>query len=541
MQHATDLHTGKVVAAENALWGRAYVCPRPGCGGQVYLPHVSKQTAHFRHYPGEGTKECDEYYPSNGGSVTSVVPVAGRIEDDPAELGLLLVQVDDRWALGIRLPEIPDAQLGASSLKELCNAFVEIAAGPECSARVSALDLRPGVGIARVDIAPSTQTFRTQAAGTWPAAIDKSLWKLECKGLDAKGALFRLRSGEWMRLLAGSGVYPEETVLLIADARHAPPESVVSARHAQISTGTIDWAIWEICVSDQPNRTEEAWLARLGHGLIPRRWRVELVTPPRMIGEHGEPVFWIGDAAMLLVHAPGDAAQAQATYKFGTNCYCHTIAVSDDRQIYVAVDLRHLGSTRFSISGEKTASVELSVRFRPSDAKSLKALEQTPRLRIWIGDMSFESWQRTVNEVPAVRRSLPEVRVELGTECARAQVKAWERGKQRISSGLDGPGTAKFIQEFLSTASRIEVDAGNFGKIVLTPLAASHGAARSATDSDRLRLYDRVLQSASRPGDIAVQAEAMHGSGPARHVGNAVLVRERLAQRRRQKARGDFK
>jgi len=538
VQHAADLHTGKIVAAENALWGRVYVCPRPGCGGQVYLPHVSKQTPHFRHYPGEGTKECDEYYPSNGGGGVSVVPIAGRIEDDPAELGLLMVQVDGRWALGIRLPEIPDAQLGSSSLKELCNAFVEVSAGPGCSTRVSALDLRPGIGIARIDILPSAQTFRTQAAGTWPVSIDKNIWKLECKGLDVKGSLFRLRNGEWTRLLTGSGVYAGEVLLLIADARHTPPESIVSAHHTQIASDTVDWAIWEVRVPDQPSRTELAWLARVGHDLIPRPWRLELVTPPRTIGDHGEPVFWIGDTAMLLIHAPRDATQAHAAYKFGTNCYTSAIAVSNERQAYVAIDLRQLGSTWFSIAGERTAILELSVRFRPSDSKSRKALEHAPRLRIWIGDLAFESWQNAINEVPVTHNSLPDVRAELGTECTRAQVRAWERGKQRISSGLDGLGVAKFIQEFLATASRIEVDAGNFGKLVLTPLMVISSKDPRTDDSHRLRFYDRILQSANRAGNTH-RPETAPGWRPAKNADSAALVRGRLAQRRRREVGGN--
>lgn len=540
MQHAADLHTGKVVAAENAHWWRAYVCPRPGCGGQVYLPRTFlKQIPHFRHYPGEGTKECDEYYPNTGGS-GNVVPIAGRIEDDPSELGLLLVQVDESWALGIRLPEIPDAQLGGSSLKDLRDAFVEVSAGAGVSTSVSALDLRPGIGIARVDITPSTQTFRTRATGTWPASIDKNIWNLECKGLDVKGVLFRLRGGEWTRLLAGSGVYPEETLLLIADVRHSPPDSIASARHPLLSPATVEWGIWQVCVSDQPSREEQAWLARLGHDLIPRPWRVELVTPPRTIGEHGEPVFWIGDTVVLLVHAPRHAAQAQATYKFGTNCYFNAITVSDDRQAYVAIDLRQLGSTWFSISGERTASLELSVRFRPTDSKSLKSLQQTPRLRIWIGEVAFEPWQNTINDVRLARNALPDVRVELGTECARAQARAWERGKQRISSGLDSLGAARFIQEFLPTASRIEIDAGNFGQIVLTPATAANSAARGMDVVHRLRLYERILRS-SGPRDVTHRKEATTTTRPVKEIDNAVLIRERLAQRRCREAGGSSK
>lgn len=530
MERAKELRSGQIVYAEKAVKGRLYACPRPDCGGRVYLTGREKGP-HFSHYPNEGTRECDDYHPSAGTAGAALPSIIEAIEDDPAELGLLLVQVDGLWTLGVRLPEIPNAQLGTGTLRDLGHAFVDVTAGPDCTVRMSALDLRPGIGVARVDIVPSAHPIRSRAVGGWPATIDQRLWELECKGFQSSGALFRLRRGEWTRLVADSGVHAGETLLLLAQTRRPPPSCVAQAKRSELAGDASSWTVWEVSLSADADASELAWLSQLGHHLIPRPWGIELVTPPRSFAEQGQPVFWVGDTAVLAVRAPGEAVSAPLTLKYDTNCFSGTLS-ADDGTAYVALQLQSLGLTRFAISSERAASLEVLVVFRPSPSKLSSSLTQTPRLRVWVGETALEAWRACVHEFALTRAHPPEIRVHLGPEGVRTQVRAWKAGKQRLSSGLDELGTTKIVQELLLTASRIEIDAGNLGRITLLPRTAASRHPQAYARSGRLDLYAKTLALEARAQD-ALPSRSPVWLAAARTTDNAALVLTRLAQRRR--------
>lgn len=542
MDYARDLCSGKVVAAEDASPMRSYACPRPGCGGRVYLPDVVIQRPHFRHYPGEGTPACDEYFPGAGSGGEGGAPTVVAIEEDPSELGLLLTQFDGRWGLGLRLPEIPSDELGETSLGALRSALVDVYAGRDRLLRVSALDLRPGVGAARVDVVPSLQAFRTQPAGSWPSTIYKDRWLLESRGFEARGALFRLRRGEWMRLLAGSGVHQGETLLVLADARCAPPNSIVSETHARLSSGGMQFTIWEVWLPDKPVTSVTAWLARLGHELVPRPWSVELATPARAHSERGEPIFWIGDSPVLTLEAPQRSAEALVAFKTGSNSHSASVRASESRVAHVGIKAREAGLTRFAIAAERSASLDIAFIQRPSRAALLELLAQTPRLRVWIGEQAIEAWQGSTHWVRVTSRELPKVRVDLGADSARSRITVWERGKQRFRRGLDARNAERVIEAALSTGSRIELDADNFGRVELVPILAAADTPRESSASDRLAWHDHVVSLRPHAEELTTPTLLEQPHAPtslvARRVGSATLIRARLALRRRHKAGG---
>jgi len=92
-----------------------------------------------------------------------------EVEDDPDELGLVVEQLDRRWSLLLRVPEMPDDELGLAALTTLHAGFVEIFAGDAAVERISALDVRPGVGVAR----PHTPSLQPQICrlGASPSAL----------------------------------------------------------------------------------------------------------------------------------------------------------------------------------------------------------------------------------------------------------------------------------------------------------------------------------------------------------------------------------
>lgn len=542
MDYARDLHSGKIVAADDASPVRAYACPRPDCGGRVYLPNVVIQRPHFRHCPGEGTPACDEYFPGVGGGGEAAAPVVVAVEDVPSELGMIVDQLDGEWRVGLRLPEIPREELGDVSLNELRPASVEVTVGGTVVSRISALDLRSGVGAARVPVQPTVQEYRALAAGSWPRTINTQRWQLQARGVDAKGTLFRLRRGEWTRLLSGSAVHHGERLVVLADDRSSPPPSIVTETQARISTGGGSrWTIWEVQIPDEPVASVTAWSDRLDHILVPRPWSIELATPPRACDERGEPIFWVGDAPVLALEAPQGGAEALVWFKGGTNSINASVRAAESQDAHVAIKSQDVGPTRLTVVAERSANIDIAFAQRPSRAALLEMLTKTPRVRVWIGELAIEAWQRSKCKVP-VTRALPEVRVDLGAEDARARVTVWERCKQRSSRGLDARNAARLIETALSTASRIELDADSLGRLEIVPTRAAAETPRNTSASDRLAWHDYVVSLSPPPEEhttptILEQPRAAM-SLAMRRAGAATLVRSRQALRRRHEAGG---
>lgn len=537
MYYARDLHSGAVVSAGKASRASAYACPRPGCKGRVYLPHVVIQRAHFRHYPGEGTLECDEYFPGVAGTDGGVTGTITAVEDDPASLGLTLTQVEGHWGLELRLPEIPSEELGDASLAVLRTAFIKVCTGQVHHRRVSALDLRPGVGAARVGVPPTLEALRTEPSGEWPTKIDKGRWLLECRGLEARGTLFRLRRGEWIRLLAASDVQYGETLLVVADGLGAPPTCIVTGTHNRISHGGLQWAMWEVRIPNKPDADVSNWLMRLGHEAVPRPWSVALATPPRAYSESGEPVFWVDDSLVLALQAPPSSSVATLVFESDSVSDTANVHVDQNRIAHVIVKARNAGSARLSIVGERSAVLDLAFIQPPSRFSLLEQLTQTYRLRIQIGQQTLEAWQGTEQKLQISALEQPEVLVDLGDASIRARVTVWRSGKQRSMRGLDSRGVARAIGDALENAERVEVDGGNLGRIVLLPVRPAADSRRDATASDRLAWRNHVMTlcSCSEMHSTATALEELQAreSNAARQARPAALVHSRIALRRR--------
>jgi len=528
--------SGQIVRVADAQRGVRYTCPTCGLLLELRRGEHLEYFAHWRNLP--DTKDCKLFSPG-GDAVTQSRHSLAEVEDAPSELGLLLAEVEGRWGLGLRLPEIPGEELGMTSLSALRSAVVDVYVGRDHVSRVGALDLRPGVGAARVDVAPSLEAFRTQPAGLWPGSIDRERWLLGSRGLEAKGVLFRLRRGEWTRLVARSGVHPGETLLVLAGQRCAPP--LPSELLERLSNGGLEWCIWEVQLPSESAEKVGGWLARLGHELVPRPWSAALASPPRAYGEGGEPIFWVGDGPLLTLEAPQRATAAMVSFHIGTNAHSESLTAAELSVAHVQVTAREAGPTRVAVPGERSATLELVFRKQPSRAEVLQQLAQTPRLRLSIGTQTFEAWLGTEHTVRIPLREQLDVNAELGVETARARVTVWENKKQRTRSGLDARGVERVIADALGAASKIEVDVDSLGRVVILPSRAPLVTSRVCGGADRLSRRDELASLASSDEPLEVPTRLVRpGAGKLaiRKVGAAALVRSRLALRRRFDAGG---
>lgn len=543
MDYAKEVHTGKVVAATDASSWRSYSCPRPECGGRVYLAQGRIQRVHFRHYPREGSDACEEYFPSSGSDTAAVPPPFVAVEEEPAALGLVLSEVDRQWALCLRIPEISRDEFGAAALATLSSALIDVFAGQHLHIQVSALDLRPGVGAARVGVPPSLQEYRSQPAGAWPATIDRQRWHLQSRRLEATGTLFRLRHGEWTRLLSDSGVHEGETLMVLADRRCPPPTSIPSKLHFQTNSGGMQWAFWEIQVPDDLDSAGR-WLARLGHSLVPRPWQLTLVTPSRGFTQDRDPVFWLGDAATLKIEAPWrSSTTATLARAFESNTQLTPVTTNAEGASYVAIEAPRPGLSRLSIGGDARSSIDIHFVGRPTRSL-LESLDEMPKLRVWVGAKCLSAWgePRYAISVPS---SVPlEIHADLGHETARARVTVWQHGSRRSHRGLSTRDIVRVLEDALHAdgISLIEIDADGLGRIEIAPttVAATVGdePLRIARMAWRDHLVAQLPSRSETNVSVVLEQPRVSRVRVARAVGAATLVRARLALRARYR-RGD--
>jgi hypothetical protein len=455
----------------------------------------------------------------------------------------MLTQEDGRWGLGLQIPEIPGDELGDTTLGQLRQAWVELVVGVTRKGSISALDLRPGVGSACVDVSPGLQTFRTNPGGSWPRSIDLQRWKLESRGLEAKGVLFRLRGGRWTRLRANSGVQYGETLLILADERCAIPSSVIAGQLDRILSDGLTWQILELHFPNGIVPAVEDWVIRLGHEMINRAWKLELLSLPRCYSERGQPVFWVGDCPVAKLQAPEPGDVAIASLHIGSNIHSINVEAGSSASTGVSIGVRTACSARLVIIGIRDLTLDLHFIPSPTSASRISdAANCAQRLRIQIGSQVFEAWKSTSNKIPAPMGEMPEPLVTLGDNSNRASVTLWERGKQRTVRGLNSRGVAKVIGDSLLSVERVEVEAGNLGRLVMDLERISADYSSGEGDFDRLAWWSHIvsLSPPTEPSRTHTVLKRPHRvlSLVVQPVERVALIRSRLSLRRRVRVRG---
>src|ERR1035437_8898568 len=95
----------------------------------------------------------------------------------------------ESWTTYLRLPEIAD--LGTIRLRSLRSGSVQVDAGGTLNS-LSLIELRPGIGSARLVVPPSATPYKVTPTGDWPSSISKTPWQGGARGLNPRGTAFRM-------------------------------------------------------------------------------------------------------------------------------------------------------------------------------------------------------------------------------------------------------------------------------------------------------------------------------------------------------------
>lgn len=509
MRFAKDRLTGKIVDASKA--SRSFFsCPK--CDGRVSLRAGTEREPHFAHLPGEGTDDCEDYHPGLFGG-TSRATARHGVQDTPDSFGLavgLAVALNGlSWNLLLRLPEVPTEELGYSSLGELSGARVNVFCGGSLVGNIAALDLRPGVGIARVEVPPMLQEYRCEAAGRWPSNVTQGRWAATAAGLSASGTLFRLRAGEWSRLRDSALVEWGEPLLLIAEDRCPPPQQVSAEAANGMSTSGLLWRLWRITLPEVPHADVAAWLDRLGHEPRSPIWRIRFLSIPVAFTDTGSQ-YEAGVPLVVELVPPTTNASASVSIALGTDKYTSPVSASKNCPVHGEVNSEVPAAGMIEVIDEGLASASFEFVF-----PELQEVGDAPRLRVRIGSEEWEPWGASA-ALKADRNG--DVELSLGVEGARLDLIAWLRGtRRRVLTSAARSEVTRTLTDLLSEAELIEIDAGNLGRVRI-PIGSMSGVDREAQKPSRLTGWINAVATAVDSGVSSDSIPIVRGRGGHRRI-----------------------
>lgn len=481
MHFAHLVKTSQIVEADESLLrkhgSRGYRCPT--CGGRVSLRVGVWREPHFAHFPNEGSLECEDYHAGfGGGSHTYQRHIARpEVEDSADEAGLCLDDLDNDWSLYLRLPEIPNDELGAVSLSSLQSARVEICAGNAPSKTIQAIDLRPGVGSARVYVIPTSDEYSAAPRGKWPSGVSTGRWQLSCDGVRQIGTLFRFRRGEWVRLRTGSVVERGEKLCVVAHSRALPPPGCSPTPVKKILTPGTVWMMWRVEIPDKPVKDVEQWLEDVGHRVSDPAPRVRILSIPDSFDPLTRlPHFTYSNPIVVKVVAPYAGAKSVLTLCFNSNRISEPVNPGPrSREVFFEVSVAAPGEYSLEVDAEREAVAELNCHEQPKVSNIRRMLNRLPRLRLSVGGDTFEAWSDSGAAITIDRlKNTPDVSIDLGVERSRIDLYC-ELGGERLVRLKLLPGEAeRLIKEALSKRQpgSLRVDAGALGSInipLITP------------------------------------------------------------------------
>jgi hypothetical protein len=404
MQYAIDRRTKRIVQADKVRWterSRAYECPV--CKAEVHYRRAMGLSPDpgFAHNAHSAREDCELYHPSLGGE-TSASWAKTHAEDEGNEIDLCLDD-QENWSLFLRFPEISD--LGNARLRALIAGSVSVVTGND-SACISLMELRPGVGSARLVVPPSMNTYVAAPAGEWPADLPSDQWSGICPGLNPRGTPFVLRNGEWERLKQGSELELGSEIRIVAEARSSPPPVCSSQPAAVKPHNRLEWRMWRVFLPDTVSTSLDRWAEGIEVNLVAPADEVSLVGIPHDFNSGG-PIFTTGHPFIARVKwAPGeDPATLSLRTPLGSES--SSTWPTQKSLAYLVFTVLDSGATTLTANYDRRNSVTIETAAGPTSGEVRKGLNAAQPIQILVGDTRVSAWQEPVSLRPAPGQAGP--------------------------------------------------------------------------------------------------------------------------------------
>jgi hypothetical protein len=453
----------RIVQADKVRWterNRAYECPV--CKGAVHY----KTAMGLRPYPGfahnahTGRPDCDLYHPSFGGEVSS--GWTGSLEGEEAGEFDLCLDVQENWSLYLRFPEISD--LGNARLRELADGSVNVVTGSD-SKNISLMELRPGVGSARLIVPPSINAYDATPTGKWPADLASDRWGGSCAGLNLRGTPFVFRNGEWERTRPGAELKLGSEIRIVAEATKAPPAMYSLEPAVAISHNKVTWRMWRVVLPDAVSKSLDQWAEAIEVSFAQPTDNLSLLGVPHGFGQDG-PIFATGHRFVAKVKWAPDVAPGTLSLRTPLESESSSTWPTEESPTYLAFSVCDVGMTTLTANYDRRGSVGIETASGPTPAEVRKKLAAIQPLQIRIGDTLATAWQEPVSMRPAPGRAdLPSVAISPDFDALRFDMRRTTEDGVKYDYDL----TAQMVQDRLLASwgqdADFHISAGALGSV----------------------------------------------------------------------------
>jgi hypothetical protein len=495
MRYARDERAKKLVDAHeigDRLRSRAYSCP--SCGAPVHYKRSIGLSPDpiFAHNPHEGSPSCENYYPWQGGFYASPSSETGRakvaVEDADEEFGLCLEDADT-WTVYLRVPEISNDELGSVPLRSLTSAFVEVESAGQRN-KLPLIDLRPGVGAARLPVAPVMNPYHITTSGSWPPGVRQQRWESVSRGLSARGTLFRLQHGEWVRLREGSMLELGEELRVVADERNAPPFDCQPLAAKTVSCRGQVWRMWRVTLPGTISGQFERWLQALGIDAVEPAWDVRFASVPDAVVPHGQiPVFATRKSLIARLKASHREEKVDVSLSVNSNRWTESFSLPRESDTaFMSLSIACAGSNELRVAFDDRSAIRFQTR-EPLALLELKnALALVPKLQLVLDRAVVNAWDEPLHvPVPSQTKERIGITIKPDLEDLRLKLRWATAESEGVEEGLTREMAVRRIGSFLNKRcpAEVTIDGGSLGTVTLVLRVAAKEA--SASSSKLLR------------------------------------------------------